>query len=1203
MYRLFVIVGGVVVMALFGALIAPPFVDWTNYRTRLEEQASAAIGQTVRVGGRVSVRLLPLPKVTFADLTVGEDEDGKPMMTAKSFTLLAELMPLLSGEVRIVDMELVEPDIVVNVGQGGAVSWTERAEGSVAPQRITVENLAIRGGRMRIAGLAGGRELRAVGIDATVSAQSLLGPWRILADGEFEGRKGTVEIATGKAQDNGSIRMRIAARPDDVPYRFAGDGALALADGLLQWVGAFDIAPALRRGTDKAGEKSALPVRVAGKFAASPNGIDLPEFKMDIGGGGDPYTITGKGKVSIREEVSFRLQADGRQIDLDRLGQPNRNPGSGQGGDSAQAGEASLGERLATLRGVLDRIPVPVARGRVDFLLPAIVAGDTMIRDIAVVAEPDGGRWKVPSLKATFPGNTAVEAEGVFGVGENFGFSGHMLLSSRQPTGFAQWLTGNSNAALRALGAAGFAADVAFNDSQATLENLELALGDATLKGKLQRLTPPGGRPAILAQLAGETIDLDDLIAIYSLTQSRDGPALASHDFDLELQAAKFSGLGMSARGVDAAIRIEGGAVTVNRLKASDFLGASIDSSGRLTDLLATPNGDFRLNIKAGDGSALAGLAMRHLGDNAWLRRLAADPALSRDLDLTLEASAQAGSAGSSGNAALNGVAGGTTLTARDRFEGLNSDWRRARHDLALKLEQGDPAMLARQFALAALPISPPGPLGVSAEFAGTLAAGLGVEVLASAPGSDLSLSGSLREENGAGGALVADLAATLGLRDADPWLTLFGRPLPDTGAGNPAAVSLRLARDAKGVFRATAIAGNYGGNAFSGELAASLSASGMAFDGALAFDRLSAAWLGELALGPGTLTPDGSASPDFASPMLAGASGEIALKAAEFDLGGGPVGSGFSGKLAIGENGLALREAAGLWFGGKLGGNVRLANMAGKASLSGQFALTGAEAAAIAEFAGHTGLMSGAADISGNFDGAAGNAAKLVSAISGSGAITVRDADLPGLSTDALSAVLHAGDNEKFEITTPNVEAFARQLFLKGKARFGAIADAFTLGGGKVALRNIAGENPRAKLSGQAEYDLPSGAASARLTLALKTDGGAAQGSEPAISLAFASPGKTGPILDVSALEGFLSARAFDREQRRLDLLQEMVAERQRFAAELRMLKAREALREATGVARKASTVDEEVKTGGTQASGQPVDLMKEIEKRVLKR
>ncbi len=45
--RFLVFLGGVIVVALFVALLAPLFIDWTDFRKNFEDQASRIIGKKV----------------------------------------------------------------------------------------------------------------------------------------------------------------------------------------------------------------------------------------------------------------------------------------------------------------------------------------------------------------------------------------------------------------------------------------------------------------------------------------------------------------------------------------------------------------------------------------------------------------------------------------------------------------------------------------------------------------------------------------------------------------------------------------------------------------------------------------------------------------------------------------------------------------------------------------------------------------------------------------------------------------------------------------------------------------------------------------------------------------------------------------------------------------------------------------------------
>lgn len=118
MGRIFVIVGGLLVLLLTAALVVPPFVDWSGYRADFEREASRVLGRPVKVAGDVSARLLPFPSVAFSDVRVGSDATH-PVMTVDTFSMDAELMPFLRGQLLIFDMRVDRPR--------ATISWTKAA--------------------------------------------------------------------------------------------------------------------------------------------------------------------------------------------------------------------------------------------------------------------------------------------------------------------------------------------------------------------------------------------------------------------------------------------------------------------------------------------------------------------------------------------------------------------------------------------------------------------------------------------------------------------------------------------------------------------------------------------------------------------------------------------------------------------------------------------------------------------------------------------------------------------------------------------------------------------------------------------------------------------------------------------------------------------------------------------------------------------
>jgi uncharacterized protein involved in outer membrane biogenesis len=60
-----------IILALLAALLAPFFVDWTQFRPVFEAEASRVVGLPVRVTGAIDARILPSPSLTLHGLESG----------------------------------------------------------------------------------------------------------------------------------------------------------------------------------------------------------------------------------------------------------------------------------------------------------------------------------------------------------------------------------------------------------------------------------------------------------------------------------------------------------------------------------------------------------------------------------------------------------------------------------------------------------------------------------------------------------------------------------------------------------------------------------------------------------------------------------------------------------------------------------------------------------------------------------------------------------------------------------------------------------------------------------------------------------------------------------------------------------------------------------------------------------------------------
>ena len=166
------------VVALSAALFAPFFIDWSLHRAQIEAELSDILGARVVVSGPIDIRFLPTPYVQLKNVTVVDPrDDGAPVFSCENVQLEAALASLPSGRARFTLARLEHPVLTLSRGSGGSVlfpRWRFKAQAD----RVALDRVVVREGRLRIAGQGGAAPLEIAGIDLDAAAASLIGPYR-----------------------------------------------------------------------------------------------------------------------------------------------------------------------------------------------------------------------------------------------------------------------------------------------------------------------------------------------------------------------------------------------------------------------------------------------------------------------------------------------------------------------------------------------------------------------------------------------------------------------------------------------------------------------------------------------------------------------------------------------------------------------------------------------------------------------------------------------------------------------------------------------------------------------------------------------------------------------------------------------------------------------------------------------------------------
>ncbi|MGN6306098.1 MAG: AsmA family protein [Mesorhizobium sp.] len=1186
--RLFVIVGGFVVLVLLAALVVPPFVDWTNYKADFEREASVILGRKVTVHGTATARLLPFPSVTFSDVSVAGGPDGQPAMTVETFSMDAELAPFMRGEVLIFDMRLVRPKAVIAVAADGTVDWAVRPSSPFDPAQVSIEKLTVSDGEIVLAHAAGGRSHVLSEIDATLSAKSLAGPWRLDGALRLDGLRTRLAASTGKAGPDGRIGLRLKLDPDAYPLAIETDGTAGIDKGALSYEGRLRIAgedrnSATLRGNDGeavkvSGGKAEPAYRLDGTFRLDHRQLAINEFRFETGPTDNPYTADGKASIDLGQQPRFAIEASGAQVKFDEA------VAGEQGGDKSGGG-LTLARRVAALETALAGLPKPAIPGTVEVKLPAVVAGDTTIRDVALSAEPDAEGWSVKSLSATLPGRATLEAQGLLATRDHLGFTGSLLLAIAQPSGFAAWLSKDVDEAIRRLPAAGFKANVDLTDARQAFSDLELILGKAKFHGSVEAAEPDGQRPSVAMKLEGGELDVGGLAAFASLFVSDKGAnRFSDRDLDIAVKAGPVSVAGLSADTVDTALRLRAGTLEIDRLSVGGLAGAEISATGRIKDFPDRPTGDLDASVVAVDMAPLLDVAAARYPDNALLTGLSARakayPGLFSDAQVDLVASAAENGDGTTGVAlSAKGTAGGSAFSASLSGQGVADNPLASPLTATFSARNNDGTALLALYGLPALPLGMVGEASTDLSAKGTLTGGL--ETALSLTGADFKATFDGTVSDTAEG-LSAKGKVAIDAADIEPWLMTTGFGLPGMGTGTAAALSAD-ADYASGLLVLSGLDGAVNEAAVSGDVNVEMKDGQPHLTGALALDELDLGPLAAMLFGDAAFATEAASGGDAGWPSAAFAERSVEPFSADLDLSAGSVVAGplataydASLSLRLSPDGLGVSDLKAKLFGGTLTGLFDLRNNAGTGLFNGQMELARADLAKALPDTGLGGF--------GTFSAALSSSGKsvdaMVSALAGSGTASLGGLTVANLNADALPAFLAEADRIGRDIDAGKVAGFAPRITGRGSFAAGQADLAFTVAAGIVRAPPVTLASPASTLTADLSADLGAGTVLARGTVAYKPGDEDLVGSEPAVNFTVEGPlGAAVRRFDSQPLAQFLTQRALETEQRRVEAMQAALLEKQRLRREVRYYAALEDARARAAEAERQRQEEERLK------------------------
>ncbi len=251
MKKVFIGVVGVVLILLATALIVPSFIDWNDYKDEIAAQAGAFTGRELVIGGDIGLTLLPAPALVATDVRLANVDGAADadMIRLKSLEIRVALGPLLSGEIQVGKVKLVEPVVNLEILADGRKNWefARRHEGGETaapgsapgggtglPLAVRLDSVEIENGVVVYRDAAAGTAERIDDLNATVSATSLRGPFAFTGRLRVRDIPLGLRIAVGEIVEGRAVPITMTLTTDPGASRVRRSRHCPRPDGLAE---------------------------------------------------------------------------------------------------------------------------------------------------------------------------------------------------------------------------------------------------------------------------------------------------------------------------------------------------------------------------------------------------------------------------------------------------------------------------------------------------------------------------------------------------------------------------------------------------------------------------------------------------------------------------------------------------------------------------------------------------------------------------------------------------------------------------------------------------------------------------------------------------------------------------------------------------------------------------------------------------------
>jgi large subunit ribosomal protein L24 len=263
--------------------------------------------------------------------------------------------------------------------------------------------------------------------------------------------------------------------------------------------------------------------------------------------------------------------------------------------------------------------------------------------------------------------------------------------------------------------------------------------------------------------------------------------------------------------------------------------------------------------------------------------------------------------------------------------------------------------------------------------------------------------------------------------------------------------------------------------------------------------------------------------------------SGRIAFRSARVSLVSGLMAQDFNAALRFAPSELSLDDVSGKLAGGSLAGALTLRRRADGLNVQGRLALSGVDASSA--LSGDGNAIAGRLGLQIEMEGTGMSPRALIGSLTGSGTVTLENAQLAKLDPRAFATTMRAVD-QGLPLDAAKIRDTVAFALDAGRLNVKQAEGVVTMTGGQVRLGTVITRAEGAELAVSGNLDLADETIDAKMTLTATNT--VALAGRPEVTIALkgpaAAPRRT---LDVAALAGWLALRAVEQQAKRLEAIE----------------------------------------------------------------